>query len=580
MRDSTNQAKVTVMCFFASDNALSPLLISQMKAIKDAGYEQDTNVLVRFDPHETSAPTRIYHVNAQRREVGGAKTKGKRTLIGDGGNPFVRNMAEDIIDPATIGFSDDDNMSAFESLKNFVDFSRKKCPAEHYMLFLIGHGMIVGNDAFLPDDNPNSGISLTQLETILEPFKEDDKTTLELLGLHSCSMSSVEIAYQLKGLANYMIASQGTSYVGSWPYRQLLKKIFATVDEAEGGAIEIQQLVEKLYHLSLYNSTDFMMAGYSSEMSLCNLQEEIVNGLTSPLQNLIDLLTNALDQNGSDPVKDLIVGLIGRAHAESQSYWGENYTDLYDFCERLGQACLGVNGVMANAKLTAIADACQAVTARLATVPAPDRAERFRHLVVRSEYFGWKFQYSHGLSIFFPWAEPLEVENVSATPVTVAPPPEGSRFEQIPPQASQESIMARYQDYKFSRAFKNGSAWFDFLNSYFKGTQRALRNGRPPEAVLKMLDLGGPSDFETASTVALAVEPDHKPTGEFGPGDNKPTASIGVDGGSSSIKNFSTQVGRNGRKIRAFSISPGALKAFKRPVPAADNAKAVHQTGD
>jgi hypothetical protein len=102
MPDSLNDRKVTVMCFFASDNALSPLLISQLKAIKDAGYEQDTDVLVHFDPSEESAPARIYHVNARRREVGPKNEDGRLTFIGDGKNPFVRNMAEDFIDPKTI----------------------------------------------------------------------------------------------------------------------------------------------------------------------------------------------------------------------------------------------------------------------------------------------------------------------------------------------------------------------------------------------------------------------------------------------------------------------------------------------
>jgi hypothetical protein len=32
-------------------------------------------------------------------------------------------------------------------------------------------------------------------------------------------MSAVEVAYELKGKADYMIASQGLSFVGSWPYR-------------------------------------------------------------------------------------------------------------------------------------------------------------------------------------------------------------------------------------------------------------------------------------------------------------------------------------------------------------------------
>ena len=185
--------KMTVMCFFGSDNPLSPLLISQVKAIKDAGWEQDTDVIVRFDPQEPSAPTRIYRVNDARRTVVGAKFEGKRTQIGDGDDPWVRNMAEDIIKPCEIVTADDRpwskamkaeltpgdaELAAFESLQNFVGFCREAYPAEHYLLFLIGHGMIVGNDAFLPDSNPNSGISLDQLGKIIGQFKEGEKSTL------------------------------------------------------------------------------------------------------------------------------------------------------------------------------------------------------------------------------------------------------------------------------------------------------------------------------------------------------------------------------------------------------------------
>jgi hypothetical protein len=605
MPDSLNDdRKMTVMCFFASDNALSPLLISQLKAIKDAGYEQDTDVLVRFDPNEEGVPTRIYHVNDRRRGVGGKKD-GRLTSIGDGPNPFVRNLAEDIIDPDSLDISKaaqrdlkaeltrDDNVNAVESLTNFVNFCRESYPAKHYILFLIGHGMIVGNDAFLPDDNPTSGISLADLGSILKPFREGNMSSLELLGLHSCSMASVEIAYQLKGLANHMIASQGTSYVGSWPYRQLLKKIFATVDEANRNAteIDVQQLVEKLYHLSLYNSTDLMMAGYCSEMSLCNLQEDIVAALTEPLQTLVELLTGALrqipaagttavnDTGNVDPVKDpLIVNLISKAHAESQSYWGESYTDLHDFCERLEQACLAVTGVSANATLAEIAAACKLVKTKLETVPSEDRSQRFQNLVVRSEYFGWKFQYSYGLSIYFPWAEPLEIENVPTSIDKVTRQSETKRYGEDQTPKLPRSIMERYKEYEFNRALNKGASWFDFLNSYFKGTERALRNGTPPPAVLRMLGLENPSHLAHAATSAAALSPD--PNQKTG-GEQGPTArGIEVDGDGSSIKNFHTTLGRRGRKIRAFSISPGALKAFKEPVPKDANTKVAGQGAD
>ena len=54
--------------------------------------------------------------------------------------------------------------------------------------------------------------------------------------MHSCSMSGVEVAYELKGKANYMMASQGVSFIGAWPYRQMLIKIYNAIEaeRAEG----------------------------------------------------------------------------------------------------------------------------------------------------------------------------------------------------------------------------------------------------------------------------------------------------------------------------------------------------------
>jgi len=49
----------TLMFFFASDNPLAPLLVSQLKAIKDAGFQEHTEVLVYFDPMEKGCPTKM-----------------------------------------------------------------------------------------------------------------------------------------------------------------------------------------------------------------------------------------------------------------------------------------------------------------------------------------------------------------------------------------------------------------------------------------------------------------------------------------------------------------------------------------
>ena len=172
----------TIMFYFASDNPLAPVIVSQLKAIKDAGFHENIDVLVHFDPNEFGVPTRIYDVNRERKRNPNLPD----TMIGDGPDPFVRNMTEDDIKPEKINArvgrasaisralnktgagNNRDTANAEDALEGFLDFCRENNPAKRYMLFLIGHGMVVGNDAFLPDENPVSSITLKRLGEILQ----------------------------------------------------------------------------------------------------------------------------------------------------------------------------------------------------------------------------------------------------------------------------------------------------------------------------------------------------------------------------------------------------------------------------
>src|SRR5689334_24127518 len=80
----------TIMIFFAGDPHLSPSMTSQLKSIKDAGFQQDTNVLVHFDPNEKGAAVCTFEINRERKQE-------MATVIGDGRDPFVRNLIEDCI---------------------------------------------------------------------------------------------------------------------------------------------------------------------------------------------------------------------------------------------------------------------------------------------------------------------------------------------------------------------------------------------------------------------------------------------------------------------------------------------------
>lgn len=504
--------KWTLMFFFASDNNLSASMLYQLKAIKAAGFQPDTNVLVHFDPYERGIPSLIFEINRTEKEGR------EHSRIGDGRDPTIHNLAGDQVEPKLMlkelssstkseAAADYDERTAEEALSYFLDFCGRKYPAEQYMLFLVGHGLVVGRDAFLPDDNPDSGISLGELGTILETFQGQICQwggVLELIGMHSCSMSAVEVAYQLQGRANYMMASEGLSFVGAWPYRQMLQKIFCAIDRARDTKIDVPDLVKKLHELCVYNSSDFIFAGYSSDLCLCSLDPQRIEALTAPIQELAKTLREGLDDKWARQ-------FILLAHWKSQSYFQEVYTDLYDFCLCLSESCRNGNKIQ-----RAIKRACLSVIEALTPGPAA------KGPILRVDFCGPDSQYSYGLSIYFPWSKPLE--------------------------DNYEHVIRNYETYAFVRHLDG--AWLEFLNAYFEKTLRNVRE----------IKFTPRPDYDREAALELAMASFTANGFRSGPPDYGSSALTGKvnpsDAGGywvpSTVKNYP----------RRFSISEGALKGF------------------
>jgi len=570
----------TLMFYFASDNDLAPIVVSQLKAIKDAGFQENVDVLVHFDPNEFGVPTRLYDVNRERKR----KKRGQhKTMIGDGKDPFVRNMSEDDVRPDAIvaragsqsavllqALLNPDSINAEEELGSFLGFCRENHKARHYMLFLVGHGMVVGNDAFLPDDNPISAITLKKLGEILKGFSDkvkDEGSVFELLALHSCSLSAIEVAYELKGTAKYMMAAEGPAFVNGWPYRQLLKKIFNNLEKVRrseqksakgrrrrrGGAekglpIDVDDLVERLYFLTLFNATDFLLAGYSHDLALCRLNEEEKFGpITAAIQQLVARLKQGLAQSkgkkGTPATErgNRIKELVLLSHWEAQSYWEENYTDLLDFCRCLRERCGQKND------LKDLRDACSEVM------------DKLTEIIIHSDNFGATSQYSHGLAVYFPWARPVEIVPKRGT----------TRRKKGAEKYADENkpVLERYAEYAFTEELQKsgGNSWLSFLDSYFKETMR-------------------PSRIEEDKAVGRAVRSRPKafaiarsnfdPLGELSNLNFtlKTSPKTGPDCSCPSIKNYPQETKDKGpeeaqgkiiKNADSFAISKGALQAFK-----------------
>jgi hypothetical protein len=492
---TSSAGKWTVMIYMAGDDGLSPLFVDQLKAIKDAGFHQDVNVLVYFDPNETGVPTRIFDVNRKRKN----KRDAPQFQIGDGSDSFVRDMVEDWIRdlPRETQTSMEEGQAgtadATKSLEVFLDYALAEHRADHYVVILVGHGMVVGNDAFLPDQFPNSAIKLTDLNWIFNKRFGSGGGSLELLSMHSCAMSAIEVLYELKGTAKYLIGSEGLAFVMGWQYRQLLKKVFNGVRKAE----TIEQIVESLYWHTYYSARDFLLAGYPLELALCSLDPAKFVGLSASIAELVHRLRAALDTpEGIDAIQ--------LAHLKSQSYFDENYTDIYDFCLCLAEKCTS-NG------LGDLREACTTLMGKLEPVEARnDVLKRFEALVIHSKHFGWKSQYSHGLSIYFPWSEPVRKSNTT--------------------------VLTDYEAYAFSETFKGHESWLDFLKDYFRKTQRLSRGTEDKKrgSAHKFVDIAALGVDGIASELEQLWEGIlEKPTG----GSEKPTGGSG-NCDCPSIKNY------------------------------------------
>jgi Clostripain family len=540
----------TVMFYLASDNPLAPGTITHLKAIKNAGYHPDVNVIAQFDPHTVNMPVHVFDVNSVEK----LKNPNKANIGFRGNDPFVRNLVSDKLWPhdvkeqlkqvmkkqsVNLPFNPPvppdklrEELAPKDSLDLFLEFCQANYPARHYMLFIVGHGVVVGNELFLRDEHVGttrlgnsrpSSLSLIDLATILGKFKGRLRKgqQLEMLGFHACSMSGVEVAFQLRGLANYMLAAQGPTYNGAWPYRQILVRLFndlnsstftkediaddlvdllkrgkdpfakffrsrfngngtkELLDEHVPGKhpapkllgalthelntlladpklskaftqrkltatrkellsktkagelderdlrrinrrlildalpskvtnaknrINVKRLCKKIFDYCLFNSFDFALAGYSCDLTLSDLNK--VNSLEKPVSNLVKTLLEGLkfSRETNDP---LVRELMILAHWEAQSFFQEQYTDLYDYCFRLRTKCVFERAKSTSGEtqgmLEEIEDACKEVM----IVLKKDTDDEDNGVIVRSEFCGPAYQYAHGLSVFFPWSEPV-----------------------------------------------------------------------------------------------------------------------------------------------------------------------------
>src|SRR5215213_1204324 len=467
-----------VMVYLAGDNNLSSHSIGCLQELEAANYNADVRVVAAFDS-TTPWPkgARYLEINRHR----------------DPSNPYKKlewSLHNDLVKPGHMVGSPDfcekikrpaknSEPIAEESLARFLDWVKKCYTAKHYMLLVFGHGGLVAGNTFLSDTNPPSYLKLRTFTRIL---RQHFGQKIDILACDNCVMNGIETAVELYPQVDFMIGSQDLMLANGWPMRKVIN---AVADHHTKGP---EVVAEKILRACARNLLDFALMERSSEQAILDLRQfgrndklmTAVRGLSAKLQAGLKFKPGTEDRDLLYPV---VRDLVRLARLEAQSYWAETFVDLYDFAalllERCNQFIATVNG-MVNSLTPFLPAHLEMYNMTVKDVVRPWPLVRIledisfwckqitdvfhtRGIVPHAYYICPQLQYSHGISIYFPWTLP-------EGPITFEP---IARFGAKPTDYNLKTPFEEYETYSFAKP--EYGDWTCFLKAFFRATLRNVR---------------------------------------------------------------------------------------------------------
>lgn len=209
---------------------------------------------------------------------------------------------------------------------------------------------------------------------------------LDILGFDSCVMGMLEVGYQFESVTKALIASEGSVPNAGWTYAKILGGLAGAGD---GSAATV---AEQFVRDFIKSQDAYTVGGVSVDMAAWDLDK--MPGLVRAFGELSKTLVDGFAEPESLLYRQLERGLL-RVHWKCQSYMYDQNVDLGDFCDLLEKEC----GVLMNEMggdetgvLQELQDKCRKVSQEL------------RETVILSGFSGGAYQYSNGMSVFFPWS--------------------------------------------------------------------------------------------------------------------------------------------------------------------------------
>jgi hypothetical protein len=244
------------------------------------------------------------------------------------------------------GYPKEADMSSGTTLEEFIEIGVSEFPADHYAVILWDHGGgwrgICWDDTTLELTGVDDFISMAELRSAFWGASNATGEPIDVVGFDACLMAMPEVAYQMRGLADYLVFSEETISAYSFPYDTIAAHLEAAHEvDAQGFAAMICEDYAQFY-ASLTGFVDWTISAFHTENMAA--------------------LTDAVEYFGSELLGSLslYINAYQRDQIQADRYYYPYNVDLMGFANNiLADSSIKDEGVKDAARQVAMAvDAC------------------------------------------------------------------------------------------------------------------------------------------------------------------------------------------------------------------------------
>ncbi|MFX1532753.1 MAG: clostripain-related cysteine peptidase [Promethearchaeota archaeon] len=287
---STKAASWTIIVYLNADNNLNDAGWEDVNEMEVVGSTTDINVVALVDSYDVAIPYEI-------RTDTDTDTVTSQILVGTG-IPSEPNMGQGIV------------------LSTWVDYVQANYDSTYYALIIWNHGAGFYGISF--DETSEEEEESDYYLTINEVQQALTGKQLDVLAADACLMGMVEVAYEWKDLADYLIFSEETIPEDGFPYDDLLGNLEAdpTMTPAEFCDVVVQAYADS------YNGGS---QGSATESTLSAVDASKIDELATAIDELAAVFLS----------NNTYTGKASKARYKTESFSYPENIDLGDFIKEL-----------------------------------------------------------------------------------------------------------------------------------------------------------------------------------------------------------------------------------------------------